>query len=998
MEKEILQEITRYQTLMGIEPKKPLMNEGAELMAIIRASSSAAAKNLDDLVKIVRKSAVEGVELLDSEIDDLVEYAKSTGKYTEDEIEILRTFFKKPKVKTKISSGNGFRTLDDLVDDITESEAKVLTTLYKLTDDEISSIVSVRSDSFFKNKPKTQWETDLETSIVDSMEKGKNEGKIMETAEVPYNEIDKLIDKKYPVTDNMSPVERAVNEGTRKNLKQRFRESVPIKEKIKELELNGNIKESSVKVEPISDVASSSSKTVKRQVPDPQGIGAPRTEELDELLSEFYYDILDKVKTKGEESLTPIEKEIVESVENWKSGKSIDAEKLTTKYRNQPSKFIYDYVDELKNSTDELTPNEQKLVDALEDFEKNGTEYKWYTLADEAMEPFVLTVDNLGTTFKRISSEWNLMYLLKKVLVPFDYFYTVIFRPTLRWANASFDIFLQNWSMRIKNGTLKLDFDVAAREFTETMGKSFDNYIKSGGNLGLRDIRKMQERLMYLKTYSPLAEGSQIEKMLLEETWEIFKTNARTKVPPENIKDWDTFIRLFESEGEGSLSISTREILGDAPPLKTDPDQTTVKTTFREKIKKAWADGVQSNGKTVLNSLFQKFIDGLGNLVSLVFTGTVLRPKTIQRQFLKYGMTQKNAICTAMSIYAVQKVLLPILGAVVYGALLGLERSEGIKNKYVEKYGTGWGYYWHFYFVDPVIEWTLGNGPVDEVASVATDLLPKKWKDSKEMINKVAKLEIETSWGDFLNWAIEGWGDDIVTEIIELSFVAATEGGDTVEEIAEMVEINSVNQTTIDEYENLQNELKNAEERLKNAKNEQSKNKAKYDIAIANEKINGVQIGAFLNEAKYAINDIFGKGTDAAENMISRLEFVPYLPNDYLERVKKNLKDNNYNVTLKNLANLSSDIKNNTELYTKKIQEEITKNRKGSVLIKGDKDKYLLVVNSPNFELDLTPDEFSTIFDGESVAWVSPSMKNIKPNTERTYGTLKDFYKNMKNL
>ena len=245
MKKEILQEIFRVQQLMGVENKKPLIRE--QLTVLLNLIKTAGA-NMDDLIKVVVKGVESGSEVEVSKIDDLIEYVKSTGKYTDEEIETLSLFLKKSSTMEHISTGKGlFSKIDDLADDITEQEANVLAKLAKSTDLDIEGMIKKALNKLTGNISDSPTLNFIETSTVKKLDEIlESPTEYIENIDDLYKILDDKIDERFPIPENASDVQKELYGKWRAELKTKIRENANINSKIKELNDAGKIRPNQV--------------------------------------------------------------------------------------------------------------------------------------------------------------------------------------------------------------------------------------------------------------------------------------------------------------------------------------------------------------------------------------------------------------------------------------------------------------------------------------------------------------------------------------------------------------------------------------------------------------------------------------------------------------------------------------------------------------------------------------------------------------------------------
>jgi hypothetical protein len=221
MKKQILEEIFRVQELMGVENRKLLIREQLTvLLKLIKTAGS----NMDDLIKAVVKGVESGAEVEASKIDDLIEYVKSTGKYTDEEIETLSLFLKKSSTMEHIATGKGlFSKIDDLADDITEQEAKVLAKLAKSTDLDIEGMIKKTLNKLTGNISDSPTLNFIETSTVKKLDEIlESPTEYIENIDDLYKILDDKIDERFPIPENASDVQKELYGKWRAELKTRY--------------------------------------------------------------------------------------------------------------------------------------------------------------------------------------------------------------------------------------------------------------------------------------------------------------------------------------------------------------------------------------------------------------------------------------------------------------------------------------------------------------------------------------------------------------------------------------------------------------------------------------------------------------------------------------------------------------------------------------------------------------------------------------------------------
>lgn len=242
MKKNILEEIYRTQKLMGVQTRKPLITE--QLTPFLMTAIKSGGKNMDDLIELVIKGVTKGGPIGSKEIDELIEYVKSTEKYADAEIEILRKFLNKPAVSSHIQSGKGlFTDIGDLTDDITEMEAELLSRLAKLSDGEIEKIISSLIKKAVNNITDLPLYLKIESFFTNELDDILNNStKFVNSVEDDlYKRIDDYLDDKFKISDDASDVAKETKEKWLNEFKTKVKESPKLTAKIKELQDAGKI-------------------------------------------------------------------------------------------------------------------------------------------------------------------------------------------------------------------------------------------------------------------------------------------------------------------------------------------------------------------------------------------------------------------------------------------------------------------------------------------------------------------------------------------------------------------------------------------------------------------------------------------------------------------------------------------------------------------------------------------------------------------------------------
>jgi len=952
MDKILLEEIKRTQILMGINPKSNFIFE-QNVMALLKAAMAGGSKYVDDLIKFTIKTIEKGGTISAKQIDELCEYVKSTGKYTDEEIETLKNFLKKPKVLKKLKLNKGlYNNIDDYADDITESESKVLSKLVSITDDEIKAIVKNQANKELKLLPKLPLEDEVETAVVNNVDTIISAGKKVGSVEnVIWKPLDDFFVNQY-VKSESSLVEKTVDEAYAAEMSLRMRNNPKVKEAVKKLEDSGLMKTS-------DDTATAEMKPITR---DQQTAMSKTTEtfENDVITKEY-----NKVKDKADSQLTTKEKDYKETVKDWETDTTIKQESVESKIESQPPKEVYDELEKI-NSKSSLTADEQKLLDEYNSWKNSPkgagidgrplSQKEWQNMANDVIIEST-GLNKLGKNFQDVGVKWQ-----QKFAAPFTDFYFNYLSPYWDW-------FVNFWSVQIKSKRLKLGkitgkventtelFDIFSKDLDSVVQKEWarfnKNYPKDFDEKTLitfsqGGLRRVQRKIATLRTEGTpikqiLSDGS-IKRYSIEEMWGAFKKNAKSKIPTDIQSRFDEFCKLIDDLPENNRYLSIKQLFERGIEKE---GQSTVKMTDNlvEKTEQAFNKSASEfiDSKELLKktkTLINKLKPYIPNLRAGIMGGRFKSPKELQTYLITKGfkpgstnMIYIKGLIAGAFWWGVIEFFVELSQSAYYSIM---ELENPISLKYGEE---GWGLFWSMAYQNIIVDGLMGNGPIGLVKS---------------------SLD-ESGWGGFVEDVIPGYADNTVFGLIEILPGILKSGNET------------------------------AKEKTQRVANEKSINSIN-DILITKMEEDFVYKDTSGSVVKNILNLI--QNPEIKEFMKDKIEFINEVPKDYVAKYLE--KTRGTKVSLDGLDAFLTKIKLTPEEIIKEMNDKYLV--RGSAVAIGKSGNYYLIMTDNRSLPDLTEKDHQKFSNENQSLYVEPKFDDLKPGTTRIFKTFEEFKNNYNNL
>ena len=628
-----------------------------------------------------------------------------------------------------------------------------------------------------------------------------------------------------------------------------------------------------------------------------------------------------------------------------------------------PDEFRDKYLkllDKKKLGQEALHDFEEAFLKGVDDFKKREIDLETLKILSKGVDDLE-TLSTLGSTFTKINKE----------LKWFERFYASVFRPYYRWWVSNFEILFY----KIQAGSLDPGFEFYAKKFDDAFGIAFNNFVKNKKNISSAYLFEIKDKLLKL-TASPINDPRFLNSTLsLEDLWKNFKQNASKQIKTQQeLSEFDEFVKYIENQPSNFRSTAIKDLFDDAAK------QEGVKSSQQliDDINKKLDDQL----KTVKNNeVTSKAIEGvvkfvknrLDNLKSMYLTGTFRTPQDVERYFIqKGGYTSKTAIGLSLKVFAVSRLLIPFLAGIYYALADGLKKSQDIKGqKLIVDPNTPFGPYintFGIYIIPTVIDGLLGKNIYDYGF-------------------KKTEGEGKLGWGDILESALPGYADDTIIELSDkaaklLAAAGQEEGKFTIEQKAEVTAVKNYNEKSTNDWKTLTDSEKSD---------------------IANSDFNA------LNRVQRAIErlvDIKAITEEDKEFLLSKLKFIPEVPNDYVDLVRKKIeelkKTSNEADTeeIEKLTSLFGDLTVSPIGAIKKKQISLPQGI-GSVVLEGNGKNYLvlgrtrmsptLLKNDFDNEFAVTPNNIE-----HDIAYITPEFDKLEPGVDRIYNPLTEFIKRFK--
>lgn len=968
MDKKLLNEIERIHELMGtksIKVERVLKEQVAWLKSAALLGSKAFVNFSDTLLKMKLAGTLK-----EADIDDIIKRFENLGA-TADDISDLRKMLDDYRLAAVTGDDAAFyewaRKQYAKADEIPglatlEKMAKLSAEDYKILDDYFVSLVSKASKVGGSIYDAVQTYVSTYMKAFKNFVDGRADDIIFSSREDMFREMETRLhaDLKKKVKNGEYTDAEAAD--IFDEMKTSFRNNPSLKEFMESADQAGLIGEKTQKTkidwnsEPKelennldTDIfintkpklnAKTGKKDISREKMDSQGLGM-RKESLDDGLQEKYHEAQTKKSTQGEKSLTPVEKELIDSVDNWKKGSDIDVDNLKSKYDNQPPKDVYDNSKNIKNKTGYKNEAEQELVDAVDDFEKNGTKYDWEKLNNDVAASYVDEVANLGMSFQIIARRWY-----KKFGTPFSSFYENILYPANLWWAPTVDIWIDDFIGLFKKNA-KSVFQKAEARMTKAMQDGFAEYMSTlsakknadeaaKGTVSLGPIRRVQKELIKFRDISA-PKGASGRPKTRELLWQNYKDNIRRKLQsekPEAVNDFDNFCKIIDDDPGGLLVSSTDEIFekGLNPIKETGVEraQGGIITNVNKKLDDALKNelSLESLENGIRNIIKSKRKPLMERLVSAYFGGSFSSPKKLQKYYIENGFTLKGSTTETAKRYFTAAGISTIIGTIFSGAYYFFKSSEDIKDEYRNQFGDSGDFILNGIILPAAMNALLGKDSALEMK----DTLNGKSPD----------------WKPYIAGWFPGGADNTLFYVFEwIESDPFKKGEKTVEQKEQDLEIKKAN-AAVKQY-------------------------------VLNNSVATVNNISGFNTIKEFVSENYPK-------LLDYIEIIEEVPKDYIKRVKN---WQTLGTTIKTaIPGNVDDVADNVAATKDNIVQTIS--IPPSVIIKNKQGKKYLLVRGSDYDKSLTKSEQNEFFDDERVKWVSPDFDSLYSG-DRTYNSLRDF-------
>jgi len=972
-EEKLLNEVKRIQGLMGVN----IITERKEYLSWAKGMSPAAKAAIVSVGEILTKMRSSGT-WKQSDIDNLCKKLEDLG-VAADDISDLKITMKEFLESTAKSADSGFyKHLEDVY---RASDPPGLVTLKKmaqLTADDLAGIQKWYDDLIQTSlksgglKNKINYYVTFYKAILKNWSINREKTlSIITSREDIYIAMEKdLLIELYGKV-KLGKLTPEVAEEIFEILKKAFREDAELDKVITDMEQTGMVgtkqkgtplkygDPTGTEIDSIFDEAFietpvSSTDDITRTI---EKDGIKKTESLeDDTLTRDYNS------AKSKETPTNKEKDLVDTVDEWKNNSDIEIKDVKAKIQNQPPEEVYSTIDDIakrKAAGETISEAEENLLKEYDNWKssKRGgglNKQQWEKLSDDALAA-ITGLDKLGKNFQRYGIKWQQKY----IGIPFITFYEVWLRPTYEWFIPVYDIiFTQSWKKFTGNKSSL--FETMSARFDEAMSKGYSEYMnnftgiqttKSASNFSKGALRRIQNNLSKLKSEGLPIKGQTTKngKLVdvgfgLEEMWEAYKTNVRKKIAETSAEDaqrFDDFCKIIdEDQGTFSWYLSTKEILEEGFPAPNGGSPSSAGKTLTQKIydlKNKQVSEIIDQQK--LLGKWEKFVGDYWPSVSAKVLGGSLRsPKSLRRYLLKEGYTFNAAGWNYVSTIFATAILVGFLSFIsnfLYAIYQG--SFEDLKNEYVEKYGKDyWSIFGGITYDAFINQGILGTLPVEKFQS-----------------------KLDEGWVSALTIIVPGWVDNSVAALIVKSENITKTGEFTEKELI----IKSANDKVI----------LNVNTRIQN-KNAEVQSR----IYEEGSKIN------FLNTIKKESDELY-------EFMKDKVTFIKEFPKDYVIKYKEKTSGMGKDMLINLINNKSLDM-STIEIPDDQLEY-------GSVVAIGASGKKYKLMRDAMNQTDFTEDDFNLFKkNNKQIMYVKPDFDSLDFNTTRTFHTIEDFKNNYDNL
>lgn len=625
-----------------------------------------------------------------------------------------------------------------------------------------------------------------------------------------------------------------------------------------------------------------------------------------------------------------------------------------------PDEFRDKYLkllDKKKLGQEALHDFEEAFLKGVDDFKKREIDLETLKILSKGVDDLE-TLSTLGSTFTRLNKEFN----------GFEKFYASVFRPYYR----RFVIYFETLFYKIQGKSLDLAFEFYAKKFDDAVGAAFNNFLKGGEkNISSAYLYEIKDKLLKLTTEA-IDDPRRVNlKLSVEDLWKNFKQNASKQIQTEQeLNSFNEFVKYIENQPSNFRAIAIKDLFDDAakqegvkaPQEIFDGLEKNVKERLKTVQNNELSQKTQNRTLTTIKKYFN-------NIKSMFLTGTFRTPQDVERYLIKNGgYSSKNAINLQLETFAINKLLIPFLAGIYRALVDGAKKAQDIKGEEL--------------IVDPN---TPGGALINTfgiyiIPAMVDGILGRNVYQLGFEPNKGDK---NLGWGDYLESALPGYADDTIIELTDRALAAGRkEGKYTLDQKAEVTVVKTYNEKSTKDWNTLTDSEKSD---------------------IANSDFNA------LNRVQRAIErlvDIKVITEEDKEFLLSKLKFIPKVPNDYVDLVRKKideLKKTSKDIDSEEIGKLTSlfgDLTVSPIDAIKKKQISLPQGI-GSVVLEGNGKNYLvlgrtrmsptLLKNDFDNEFAVTPNNID-----HDIAYITPEFDELEPGVDRIYNPLTEFIKRFK--
>jgi chemotaxis regulatin CheY-phosphate phosphatase CheZ len=617
-----------------------------------------------------------------------------------------------------------------------------------------------------------------------------------------------------------------------------------------------------------------------------------------------------------------------------------------------PDEFRDKYLkllDKKKLGQEALHDFEEAFLKGVDDFKKREIDLETLKILSKGVDDLE-TLSTLGSTFTRLNKELN----------GFEKFYASVFRPYYR----RFVIYFEDLFYKIQGKQLDLAFEFYAKKFDDAVGAAFNNFLKNKEkNISSAYLYEIKDKLLKL-TSEAIDDPRRVNlKLSVEDLWKNFKQNASKQIQTEQeLNSFNEFVEYIENQPSNFRAIAIKDLFDDAAKKEGVKSSQEMIDGVEKKVKERFKI-LQNNqaSESSLNKVWIGTKKRFDNIKSMFLTGTFRTPQDVERYLIKNGgYSSKNAINLQLETFAINKLLIPFLAGIYRALEDGAKKAQDIKGEEL--------------IVDPNIPGgaLINTFGIYIIPAIIDGILGRNIYQLGFEPNKGDK---KLGWGDYLESALPGYADDTIIELTDRALAAGRDQGKyTLEQKAEVTAVEKYNTNSNKDWESLSDYDKN-----------------EIKIGPQNE----------FDAVEKLIRDLVAYEVITPEDqkfLVSKLKFIPEVPKDYIDLVRKKQKElvsektEDSEKTLKELTTLFGDLTKGKINLPKGI---------GSVVLDGNGKNYLVVIRN-RFHYTLLKKPFDSEFEVTSngvphnIAWVTPDFDKLDPGVERIFNPLTEFIKRFK--